>query len=213
MESGEQCERNERTVHVERSGRKEEATPGVRRSLGYSGRKAKTRGCRAGRWATVFRLGWGPITFPSEGSSSWLNTLVWFSRPNAAVTTASPGRARGEKGCLPQQTGRQPEPCSLRKEQSSRTQGHPGLWGGHCRPQAPSLCPLGLAPACAWSQRCCLKPKGKLRPPAQPPWTPPWPTVTRPVVPRQLDATHPRPASFPPPPSFCAPLTLWPTAS
>ena len=146
MESGEQCERNERTVNVERTGRKEEATPGVRRSLGYSGRKAKTRGCRAGRWATVFRLGWGPITFPSEGSSSWLNTLVWFSRPNAAVTTASPGRARGEKGCLPQQTGRQPEPCSLRKEQSLRTQGHPGLWGGTADLRPPASAHWGWHP-------------------------------------------------------------------
>ena len=42
MESGEQCEWNERTVNVERTGWKEEATRGVRRSLGYSGRKAKT---------------------------------------------------------------------------------------------------------------------------------------------------------------------------
>lgn len=44
MESGEQCEWNERNVNMERTVWKKEATRCVRRSLGYSGRKAKTAG-------------------------------------------------------------------------------------------------------------------------------------------------------------------------
>ena len=131
---------------------------------------------------------------------------MWFSRPNGGSYS---GVARqGSRG------QRLPPPedwettSALQSLQGAILEDSGPPWpvgGGHCRPQAPSLCPLGLAPSCAWSQRCCLKPKGKLRPPAQPPWTPPWPTVTK-ACSAQAAGCHPLPPSqLPSAPSLLRP--------
>lgn len=60
----------------------------------------------------VSRLWWGSITLPSEESSSWLNTLVWFSRPNSGSYRGITRQGSwGQRLPSPSRLGDQPHPA------------------------------------------------------------------------------------------------------
>ena len=115
----------------------------------------------------------------------------------------SPGRARGDKGCPPAadlETSR-----ALQSLQGAVVEDSGSPWPagrGDCRPQAPSLCPLGPgAPLLCLEPKMLPQAKWKLRPPAQLPWAPPWPTFSK-AVSAQAPGCHPPPPSQLPSPPF-----------